>query len=142
MPHERPLDEIRPTQLYLSSAKLAAVVEWFDFGEPNYEALPVFEHNGQWYLADGHTRAFVAHLAGEQTLQVERDDEVREMYDFDVYLDCISWCEQAGVRTISDLRGRILDPETYQKRWVERCQQRSEQPTSSEGTKNRPTGRW
>ena len=115
------LDEVRPSQLYLSSEKLADVTAWFDFDEPNYGTLPVFDYQGSWYLSDGHTRAFAAYLAGEETLAVERDESVREEYDFEVYRACISWCEKEGVETVPDLRGRIVGPDSFQERWIERC---------------------
>ncbi len=117
------LTDVHPSQLYLSSEKLADVLAWFDFDDPAYGPLPVFEYDGEWYLSDGHTRAFVAYLAGEERLSVERDDEVREVYDFDVYLACISWCEEEGVKTIADLRGRIVEPGTFEEVWIERCKQ-------------------
>jgi len=115
------LEAVRPTQLYLSSEKLAGVLEWFDFDVPNYEPLPAFEHEGAWYLADGHTRAFAAALAGATTLRIEREASVRDEHDFEVYLACIDWCAEAGVETVRDLSGRVVGPETYQQRWIERC---------------------
>jgi hypothetical protein len=121
MARRLPVEDLRPTQLYLSSAKLAAVVDWFDFDAPAYDPLPAFEYDGDWYLSDGHTRAFVAWLAGETTLRVERDTEVREAYDFEVYRTCIEWCAEAGVESVADLRGRVVDPATYEEEWVERC---------------------
>lgn len=121
MSRRLPVDDLHPTQLYLSSEKLAAVTGWFDFDAPAYDPLPAFEHDGEWYLSDGHTRAFAAWLAGETEIRVERDTEVREEYDFEVYLTCIEWCADAGVETIPDLRGRIVDPVTYEEEWVERC---------------------
>jgi hypothetical protein len=121
MARRLPVDEVRPTQLSLSSEKLAAVVDWFDFDAPTYEPLPAFEYDGEWYLSDGHTRAFVAWLAGESQIRVERDTEVREAYDFDVYRTCIEWCADADVESIPDLRGRVVDPATYEEEWVGRC---------------------
>lgn len=115
------LDAVRPTQLYLSSEKLADVIEWFDFDDPNYGTLPVFEHDGECYLSDGHTRAFVAFLAGETRLRIERDESLREEYDFEVYRAAISWCADAGVDTVADLRGRIVEPETFRTVWLDRC---------------------
>ena len=117
-----PLPNVRPTQLYLSREKLVGVLEWFDVDSPTYEPLPAFEHEGEWYLADGHTRAFAAALGGAETICLERDDEVRDLYDFDVYLKCIEWCRQEGVDTVHDLHGRVLEPDTYQRRWLDRCQ--------------------
>lgn len=121
MPRRLPLSGVRPTQLYLSSAKLASAVERFDFGDPDYGPLPAFEHEGDWYLADGHTRAFCAHLAGEDALRVERDEDLRAEYDFDVYLAAIEWCGEAGVETVPDLAGRVVDPGAYESLWLERC---------------------
>jgi hypothetical protein len=121
MPRELPIEEVHPTQLYLSSEKLGSVAEWFDFDDPEYDPLPAFEHEGSWYLADGHTRAFVAYLAGAESLLVRRDEAVREECDFDLYLECIEWCEDAGVDSPADFSGRILGPETFQYRWVDRC---------------------
>jgi hypothetical protein len=69
MPRELPIDAVRPSQLYLSGAKLASVVERFDFEDPDYDPLPAFEHEGSWYLSDGHTRAFAAYLAGAETFR-------------------------------------------------------------------------
>lgn len=116
-----PLAEVRPSQLYLSREKLADVLSWFDFDDPVCGPLPVFEHDCEWYLSDGHTRAFVAYLAGEETLTVERDEELRENYDFEVYRAAIAWCDEEGVETVADLRGRIVEPETFQEVWIERC---------------------
>lgn len=115
-------EELRPTQLYLSAAKLASVLEAFDADGP----LPAFEHDGEWYLSDGHTRAFAAYLGGAESLRIERDREVREVYDFDLYLTCIDWCHEAEVRTVPDLTGRVLDHETFEEKWIERCHRAAE----------------
>ncbi|AGB16398.1 hypothetical protein Halru_1799 [Halovivax ruber XH-70] len=122
MTRRLPLPDVRPTQLYISSEKLEGVLDWFDFDEPNGDPLPAFEHEGTWYLSDGHTRAVAAVLAGAETLQIRRDEHVREEYDFDAYLTCIEWCDDAGVETVRDLIGRVVEPETFEERWSERCQ--------------------
>ncbi|MFW6376703.1 MAG: histone acetyltransferase, partial [archaeon] len=111
-PRRIQIEEVRPTQLYLSAAKLASVLEEFEEHDP-YGPLPAFEHDGEWYLSDGHTRAFAAYLGGAESIRIERDREVREVYDFDLYLTCIDWCHEADVRTVPDLTGRVLDHETF-----------------------------
>ncbi|MFP9191494.1 histone acetyltransferase [Natronosalvus vescus] len=116
------LEDVRPTQLYLSKEKLVAVLEWFDVDDPNYDSLPVFEHEGAWYFSDGHTRAFVAALAGADTIRIHRDERVREECDLEVYRTCIDWCADEGIETIHDLSGRVVEPETYEVCWIERCQ--------------------
>lgn len=65
-----PIGEVQPSQLLVSSAKLAAVVERFDFDDPDYGVLPVREIAGERVLTDGHTRAVRAALAGNDELRV------------------------------------------------------------------------
>lgn len=120
------IEVLRPSQLYLSAAKLASVLEEFDDEGPNYGPLPAFEHEDEWYLSDGHTRAFAAYLGGAESLWIERDREVREVYDFDLYLTCIDWCRDEGVRSVPDLAGRVLDHETFEEQWIERCHRAAE----------------
>jgi hypothetical protein len=122
MARRLPLAEVRPTQLYLSGEKVATAAAWFDFDDPDYGTLPAFEYDGEWYLSDGHTRAFLAYLAGFDTLRVERDREVREVYDFEVYEAAIEWCTDEDVTAIGDLAGRVVEPETFEDLWVARCQ--------------------
>jgi hypothetical protein len=121
MPRRLPLSDVRPTQLYLSGEKVAAAMAWFDFDDPNYDALPAFEYEGEWYLSDGHTRAFLAYLAGASEVRVERDEAVHEEYDFDVYEAAIEWCEDEGVDRINDLAGRVVEPDTFENVWIARC---------------------
>jgi hypothetical protein len=120
------VEDLHPTQLYLSAAKLAAVLDDFETDGPDYGPLPAFEHDGEWYLSDGHTRAFAAYLGGAETIRIERDREVREVYDFDLYLTCIDWCREEGVRAVPDLAGRVLDHETFEEAWIGRCQRAAE----------------
>lgn len=124
------IEAVRPTQLYLSAEKLAAVLEWFDPDEPGYEPLPTFQYEGESYLADGHTRAFVAWLCGADELRVERDPTIRSEYDFDLYRTCISWCREADLHTVADFTGRVLGPEAYESRWIERCHRAAEDPAA------------
>lgn len=37
------------------------------------------------------------------------------------YQECVGWCEEAGVESVGDLAGRVLDSESYEERWIERC---------------------
>lgn len=121
-----PLDAVRPSQLYLDGRKLSLVTEWFDFETPNYDPLPVrrFDVSGEggktrWTLTDGHTRAFVAHLAGADELRVVRDTDD---LDVDTYRKCIGWCNEENVTEIPDLAGRVLNADEFEERWVARCQ--------------------
>jgi hypothetical protein len=118
------LDAVRPSQLFLDGRKLALVTQWFDFGNPNYDPLPVRRFEAavgeeNWVLTDGHTRAFVAHLAGADELRVVRDSDD---LDADTYRKCIDWCDEENVTEIPDLAGRVLSADEFEERWVARCQ--------------------
>jgi hypothetical protein len=124
-PFALPIEAVQPSQLYLDGRKLAAVTEWFDFMEPNYDPLPVRrmrsggESEGRWTLTDGHTRAFVAYLAGVEELRVVRDtDELST----GIYRQCVEWCEDEGVTEVRDLAGRVLSTDEFEKQWIDRCQ--------------------
>lgn len=109
---------VRPSQLYLDGDKLAEVARWFDFAEPSDDPLRVREIAGRWTLTDGHTRAFAAALAGAPELRVGRDDDELPM---DAYRTCVEWCEAEGVTEIADLTGRVLNPDDFEARWIDRC---------------------
>jgi len=118
-PFSVPIDAVRPSQLYVDGLKLSLVTQWFDFADPNYDPLPVREVSGEWILTDGHTRAFVAHLAGAERLRVVRDTDYLPM---DVYRTCLDWCDEAGVTEIADLTGRVLSHDDFEENWIVRCQ--------------------
>lgn len=122
-----PIEEVQPSQLYLNGRKLSLVTEWFDFADPNYDALPVRritspnaeDGDSRWTLTDGHTRAFVALLAGTDELRVVYD---ADDLDVETYRRCVEWCRNEGVTEIADLGGRVLNADDFEKKWVARCQ--------------------
>lgn len=59
---------------------------------------------------------------GADEVEIARDEEVRKEYDFDVYLAAIEWCQEEGIRTPADLAGRVVEPDTFEEVWIERCQ--------------------
>lgn len=131
-----PIDDVRPSQLYVSSAKLASVVGWFDFDDPNYGTLPILEcgdgdvpNDGDYFLTDGHTRAFVAYLSGVEELRIARDETEFDLTDRLLYRECLGWCAEANVTTVGDLAGRVLAPETFEEQWVGRCRRAAERLT-------------
>ncbi len=119
MPRTVPLDEPQPSQLHLNGRKLALATEWFDFDEPNYDSVPVVELDGELVLTDGHTRAFLASLAGADEFRVRRDEDDLPLA---VYRECVGWCKDAGITRIADLHGRALNVDTFVETWVDRCQ--------------------
>jgi hypothetical protein len=112
------LDQIQPTQLYISRGKLAAVQ-----ASARLEAVPVKEMNGRVVFTDGHTRAFAAYLAGRQEIEVYWEDEE---LDWAAYQVCVDWCLVERIHSIADLTDRVLDPEQYEILWHKRCQHMQE----------------
>jgi len=57
------LDEIQPSQLYISSEKLSEVNKTFDPDKPeSIEPVPIKKLGDEIIFVDGHTRAFAAFL--------------------------------------------------------------------------------
>lgn len=113
-----PVEDARPSQLYVEAGKLAAVLEWMAVDDPDYERIPAVRLDGEWVLTDGHTRALVAVLAGEDELRVVEDTDDLPLA---VYERCVEWCDEAGVATPADLVGRVVSEETYRTAWIDRC---------------------
>lgn len=115
-----PLDAPQPSQLYVDADAVQEALEWFDPDDPTYDPLPVLKLDGDLVLADGHTRALLAHLAGAETLAVTRDVDTAEL-SLPLYRDCVGWCREAGVVAAPDLVGRVVSRERFLADWVERC---------------------
>jgi hypothetical protein len=113
-------DELQPSQLFISSEKLARVLRGLDSrGLDSLEPIPVKELDGRVILTDGHTRAFAAFLRGLDVPVYWDEDEL----DWEAYRICVAWCQEEGIHTVIDLADRILGPEDYELLWHRRCQQ-------------------
>lgn len=113
------IDTPQPSQLFLSGRKLHDASGWFDFDEPRYDPLPVLYVDDELVLIDGHTRAYLAHLAGADDLLVvdtSDEDHPRELYG-----DCVAWCKVRNLTSVADFTGRVVSHETYERRWIGRC---------------------
>lgn len=120
-PYTVPIEVPQPSQLYIDGERLAAATEWFQFDDPTYDPIPVIEVEEGLAFTDGHTRAFLAHLAGVRDLRVRSDPDGDDL-DLGLYRTCIEWCRAAGVTEIADLTGRVVSPATFEECWVARCQ--------------------
>jgi len=113
------LDEIQPSQLFVSSEKLSQVMEDFaPITTGSLAPIPVKELRGKTVFTDGHTRALAAFLSGLSEVRVFRDED--DM-DWQAYEVCVDWCETEGIRTIADLKDRIVSPADYDRLWLKRC---------------------
>ena len=73
---------------------------------------------------DGHTRAFAAYLHGLSEIQVVWDEDD---LDWEAYRICVEWCRREGIRSIADLRDRVVSPQQYQLLWLDRCHEMHQQ---------------
>ncbi len=115
-----PLRDVQPTQLYINERKLAALEARYPPGtEATMEPVPVTRLRGQLSFTDGHTRAFLAWKRGMGAIIAYMDDSELDMA---TYLKCRDWCQEAGIHTIADLSGRIIDDAMYKVKWIARCE--------------------
>ena len=114
-----PLHELQPSQLYVSSAKLGAVLAgWPDRDPEALTPVPVKRHGDRLVATDGHTRALAAHRAGLVAIPVVPDEDD---LDDEAYEICVGWCVEAGIRSVADLDERVVEPEAYESLWLDRC---------------------
>lgn len=114
-----PLAQLQPSQLYISRAKLARVLAWWQ--PPTLETLaplPVKRLNHRVIFTDGHTRAFAAYRQGFAKVPVYWDEDD---LDWEAYQICVDWCLDEGIRTVVDLENRVISPEDYEILWRDRC---------------------
>ena len=114
--------DLRPNNWYINQEKLERVCAAWDNGEQ--EELPpvlVSEIDGELSLIDGHSRAFAAFERGET--YINADVCALEKIEGSSALYRHIHCEgpKQGIRTIADLRNRILPPEEHRHLWTGYC---------------------
>ena len=113
--------DLQPSQLYISSEKLAAVQRTVDFSVSEAMApLPVRPLGDRVVLTDGRTRGLAAFLAGLTCVPVSWDtDEL----DWEAYRICVDWCTEEGIKSVADLRDRVVGPDAHEELWGRRCRE-------------------
>lgn len=113
------LDEILPTQLYISKSKYNHNLKNLaENNFKNYKPLPVKKIGKDIFYTDGHTRAFILWQQGKAEINVFDDpDEL----DWIMYLLNLKWCRDRNIISIGDLDRRIVGEQEYQKNWIDRC---------------------
>lgn len=114
------LDMIQPSQLYICAEKLKAVMQTLKAKPESMEPIPIKKLGNEIIFVDGHTRAFAAYLRGETEVKVYWEDEE---LDWEAYAICVEWCEKEGIRTIADLKNRIVNEKEYRELWLNRCEE-------------------
>lgn len=115
----RALSKMQPSQLFINQEKLESLQSRIDFNRAeNIPPIPIKQLDGEWVMTDGHTRAYAAFLAGlDQIPTVQDHDDL----NWEAYQICVGWCHKAGINQISDLKGRVIEPDAYEKLWLARC---------------------
>ena len=121
-----PIEELQPSQLYVSEGKLRLCREWFDGNLARMDAIPVIRLMGRMLMTDGHTRAVAAYLAGARELPCYLDDDE---LDITAYAMDLAMCCEEGVNSVSDLTSRVVPVKEYEHLWRKRCMElRRRQP--------------
>lgn len=110
---------ILPTKLYISQAKYQSSLSMFEKkGFNDYPPIPVKRIGDDLFFTDGHTRALLLwqHGVREATVYYDTDD-----MDWIMYLVDLEWCRTSRIRTIADLQRRIVNPQTYKEKWIDRA---------------------
>lgn len=105
------LEDIQPSQLYISEEKYQRLLNWIQTEEDII--IPVTLFQGQLIALDGHTRLKIAqHLNFNQvTVYVEEADPYIQ--------DFVMFCKQEQKMKIHDLP--IISKESYQRLWNDFC---------------------
>lgn len=112
------LNKIQPSQLYISSKKLDAVLRSFPSKLNSIEPVPIKKLGDEIVYVDGHTRAYAAFTRGFSKIPVYWE---YEELDWEAYEICVAWCKAAKIFTIKDLKDRVISHQDYVRLWYERC---------------------
>lgn len=116
--------DIQPSQFYISQEKINKIKEWFQPKDlSSFEPIPIKKLNGNIIFTDGHTRAWVAYEVGLTEVPVIWDEDD---LDWELYQKCVDACLERGVRTIADLKQRIISSEDYVLKWDYWCDEMQE----------------
>jgi len=127
------LDKIQPSQLYISTEKLAEVRRMLNPAKPeSLEPIPIKKLGDDVIFVDGHTRAFAAFLCGLSEVPVYWEDEELDWNEYEI---CVKWCKDEGIRTIADLKDRVISQKDYEVLWYKRCEKMQQDLTTKQTKK-------
>ncbi|OPJ60567.1 hypothetical protein [Clostridium oryzae] len=111
------IKDIVPEQLTVEEDKYNKAMEWID--KPEDVVVCCVKIDDKIVSIDGHSRLVAASEKGFEYVYgfLEPGDT-----DIEFFKECLSWCEEAGVKSIADLSKRIVSVEEHKRLWVDRCQ--------------------
>ena len=111
--------DIQPSQFYISEKKIENIQKWFRVDDlSNFDPVPIKLLNGNIIFTDGHTRAFVAYNAGVMKIPLIWD---KDRLDWEAYQICVDACKNRRIRSIENLKDKILPESEYTKHWNGWC---------------------
>ena len=113
------LDDLQPSQFYISEKKLKEVESWFNpLDLSNFKPLPIHLLDEEIILTDGHTRAVVALKHGLSKVPLVYDNDE---LNWEMYRECVKECKKQGITSPGDLLQRIITEEEYHEKWDKWC---------------------
>ena len=117
--NEIKLEEMQPSQFYISAKKLRNIERWFNPTDlTGFEPIPVKMLDGLPVMTDGHTRAVAAIRAGLDAVPCIWEEEE---LDWDMYRACVKACQEQNILSPADLLKRIVSEEDYKEKWDKWC---------------------
>ena len=114
------LDDLMPSQLYISDIKYKKNRQWLTSPIKDYEPIPIIKIDEKIVMTDGHTRVVILSQMGlDEVLVKWENDEL----DLDAYKICVDWCISDGVLSPRFLYDRIISGQEFQRLWIDRCQE-------------------
>lgn len=112
------ITDLHPTQLYLSEKKLQAI-QMLDQSVDiiNVDPISVLAFGDRFLITDGHHRAYLALLAGRDTISAEFDRDGGDA----LYALYAQACEERKISSVFDLKHRILPQDEYEAKWYNWC---------------------
>lgn len=113
------INEIMPSQLYISSEKLANLLNYIaETDIDQIDPLPIKRISNTIFYTDGHTRAYALAQRGIDKIPVYwEEDEL----DWEAYLNNVKWCRDNQINSVLDLKSRVISKDQYQVLWDQRC---------------------
>jgi hypothetical protein len=116
------IDALRPNNWYINKAKLDSVRSAWRRGE--HASLPpvlVTRIDGELSLIDGHARTYAAYESGASHIRAVFEELLQIEGSTALYQHIHRQGPDRGIRTIADLRDRIVDPDEHERLWIGYC---------------------
>lgn len=112
-----PIEDIQPSQLYVSKEKLKNVSGWLDSEEKLI--IPVVEIDGRYVSTDGHTRLVQAYINRYENVYIYMDEDLSP----GTYRIFVEWCKSENITKVDKLANNIVNEDEYEIKWIGRCQE-------------------